>query len=307
MKVFTSLDEFAKTEYHTSVALGFFDGVHLGHQAVIKSAVKNSGSLCSAVLTFSESPAKILTGCAPPLLMTNELKQKYCEVSGVDALIFADFSSLRDYSPQEFVGIILKEKLRAEKVFCGFNYHFGSKGAGDTDALSSLCARHGIEVQVSDPVYYEGEVISSTRIRSCLSQGDMKRVRAMLGRPYILSGKVSQGNRIGSALGFPTLNFEIDPSCSVPRYGVYASWVMINSRFYKGATNIGVHPTVKENATPLCETFLLDFEGGDLYDAEVFCQLRRFIRPEKEVLLSGRVAGASAKRYQNDQPRMRHG
>ncbi|MBQ3418422.1 MAG: bifunctional riboflavin kinase/FAD synthetase [Ruminococcus sp.] len=282
MKVFTSLDEFAKTGYHTSVALGFFDGVHLGHQAVIKNAVKNSGSLCSAVLTFSEPPAKTLTGSAPPLLTTNELKQKYFEVSGAHALIFADFSSLRDLSPQDFVGLILKEKMRAEKVFCGFNYHFGSKGAGDTGLLSALCSQYGIEVQVSDPVYYAGEIISSTRIRSCLSQGKMKKVRAMLGRPYILSGKVSEGNRIGSSLGFPTLNFAIDPTCAVPRYGVYASRVLINGKFYRGATNIGVHPTVKENASPLCETFLLGYEGGDLYDAEVFCQLLRFIRPEKK-------------------------
>lgn len=282
MKVFYSLDEFAKTGYRTSAALGFFDGVHLGHRRVIENAAQNKGGLCSVVLTFSEPPAKILTGGSLPLLTRREEKQRIFESLNVDAVIFADFSMLKDMSAKDFVRVVLKEKLGAEQVFCGFNYHFGSKGAGDTDALVSLCDQYGIKAQVSEPVYYDGEVVSSTRIRRCLSEGRMDEVTAMLCRPYALFGTVLAGNHIGSDLGFPTLNFPIDPSCAAPRYGVYASQILIGEKVYAGATNIGVHPTVKETASPLCETFLLDFEGGDLYEESVMCRLIGFIRPEKK-------------------------
>ena len=280
--MFTSLDEFVKTGYHTSVALGFFDGVHLGHREVIRNAVRNKGGLCSVVLTFPEPPAKVLTGASLPLLTTNEQKTAVFEALGADAVIFMDFSQIKDMSPDDFVRVVLKEKLQAEKVFCGFNYHFGKKGAGDTDALISLCSRNNITARVSDPVYYQDEVVSSTRIRRCLSEGRMEEVSAMLCRPYTIFGEITEGNHIGSALGFPTLNLPIDASIVTPRYGVYHSKILIDQKTYDGATNIGVHPTVKETPAPLCETFLLDYEGGDLYEKKVVVTLMRFIRPEQQ-------------------------
>ena len=282
MELFYTLDEFAKTGYHTSAALGFFDGVHLGHRTVIGNAVQNKGGLHSVVLTFSEPPAKALTGAVSPVLTTNEEKQLILEAMGVDAVVFADFSALRDMSPRDFVRIVLKEKLHAKKVFCGFNYHFGSKGAGGTGDLLRLCAQQGIAAQVSEPVCCDGEIVSSTRIRRCLKEGRINEASKMLCRPYTLFGEVCAGNHIGTALGFPTLNFPIDLSCIVPRYGVYASEILVDTKVYRGATNIGVHPTFKETPTPLCETFLLDFEGDELYDKKVRCRLLRFIRPEKK-------------------------
>lgn len=282
MKVFTSLDEFAKTGYRTSAALGFFDGVHLGHRAVIGSTVNSKRDLRSVVLTFREPPARVLTGASLPLLTTNEQKTAIFDALGADAVIFADFSEIKDMSPEDFVRVVLKEKLRAETVFCGFNYHFGSKGAGDSRALISLCQEQGIAAQVSEPVYYQGEIVSSTRIRRCLSEGRMEEVSEMLCRPYMLLGEISQGNHIGSALGYPTLNLPIDTAVVIPRYGVYASRILVDGKEYRGATNIGVHPTVLEESAPLCETFLLDFKGGDLYEKKIICCLARFIRPERK-------------------------
>lgn len=281
MKVFHSLDEFEKTGYITSAALGFFDGVHLGHRAVIESAVREKSGLCSVVLTFSQPPSKTITGKPPSLLTTNEEKSAIFAALGVDAVIFADFAVLKEMSAKDFVDIVLARQLRAQKVFCGFNYHFGSGGKGDTAQLCSLCAQNKIEAKIIDSACRKGEAISSTRIRACLTQGNIKEANEMLCRSYSLSGTVSAGNHIGSTLGFPTVNFPIDPAAVVPRFGVYASEILIDGNVYTGATNIGVHPTVKENASPLCETFLLDFEGGDLYNRRITCRLTDFIRPEK--------------------------
>ena len=293
MNVYHDISEYAAER--SCVALGFFDGVHRGHRAVIDACCAAKGSDTAAVLTFRESPAAALGGSAPPLLTDNSRKAALCADAGVDAVIFADFDAIRDLSPADFVRLILKDRLRARRVFCGYNYRFGRCGAGDTDALVRLCAQEGIEATVVPSVYLDREAVSSTRIRRLIAEGGIEDANRLLGYPYALCGEIAGGNRIGTALGYPTVNIPIPDGLCVPRCGVYASRVTIDGRVYRGATNIGVHPTVGASPVPLCETFLIDYPGGELYGRAASCELLRFIRPER------RFSGAEELRRQVEQ------
>ena len=281
MKVTNSLEEYKPIKNGANAALGFFDGVHRGHRAVIGSCIAEKGSSPCVVLTFRESPAKALGRPTPTLLTDNEKKAELLAQIGVDEVIFADFNTVKDLSPQAFVTAILRDKLHAEKVTCGFNYHFGQGGAGDTALLTKLCEEQGIAVEVKEPVFCDGEQISSSLIRRCIADGRIEKANNLLGYPYAIEGAIDSGNHIGSAMGFPTVNIPIGEGLTVPRYGVYASAITIDGRRYRGATNIGVHPTVGAHDVPLCETFLLDFGGGDLYGKKATCELTAFVREEK--------------------------
>jgi riboflavin kinase/FMN adenylyltransferase len=280
MSIYHSIESYDKLN-GTSVALGFFDGVHEGHRAVIRACAENKGNCRAVVLTFSESPAADLGRPVPPYLTDNDTKAALFFREGIDDVIFADFSALRDLSADDFVTHILKEKLNCKRVCCGYNYRFGRNGEGDTDILRRLCDIAGIDVTVIEPLYRDGEAVSSTRIRELLMSGEIDRANDMLGRRYAIRGTVAGGNRIGSALGFPTVNIPIAEGAAVPRRGVYASVVTVDGQRVPGATNIGVHPTVGTSGHPLCETFLIGYDGGDLYEKAVSCELIAFLRPER--------------------------
>lgn len=279
MRIFNEITEYDAGS--SCVALGFFDGVHRGHRAVIDACCADKGADQAVVLTFRESPAATLGAAVPELLTDNVRKAELIGEAGADAVIFADFQSIRDLSPEGFVRLILRDCLHAKKVYCGFNYRFGKGGAGDTAALVRLCAQEGIEAIAVPPVYIDGEAVSSTRIRELLAAGETKRAARMLGYPYVIGGDIAGGNHIGTALGFPTVNIPIAEGLCVPRCGVYSTRVTIGGRVYRGATNIGVHPTVGANPRPLCETFLLDYTGGDLHGRSARCALIDFVRPER--------------------------
>ena len=281
IKIYNSIQEYQKTGYPSSVALGFFDGVHPGHRAVIDACLCDHDDIKSVVLTFSRPPAAVLGYPAPPLLTDNRQKARLMEKAGVDAVIFADFGEMKDDTPARFVSEVLCDALRAKKVCCGYNYRFGKGGSGDTQLLKQLCAEKGIAVDVCDPVYIDGVAVSSSEIRRLIADGEIAAANRMLGYPYAIRGAIDSGNHIGTAMGFPTLNLMPDGEVVLPRYGVYASRVTIGTATYLGATNIGVHPTVSESADPVCETFLLDYHGGDLYGAAATCELIDFIRPEQ--------------------------
>ncbi|MBQ3265412.1 MAG: riboflavin biosynthesis protein RibF [Ruminococcus sp.] len=281
MRVLYGLDEYQPPQNGSSIALGFFDGVHLGHRAVIGGCVRDRGALKSVVLTFAQSPAKALGRPAPPLLSSNGRKAELIGALGADELIFADFAAVKDMSPEKFVEEILYERLNAKRVTCGFNYRFGKGGAGDTAALEALCGARGIKVCVTQPVYCGKEQVSSSLIRARIAAGEIERANEMLGYRYAIGGEIGGGNHIGTMMGFPTVNIPIGDGLTVPRCGVYASDITIGGVRYKGATDIGVHPTVGENEKPLCETFLLDFAGGDLYGKKAVCELTSFVREER--------------------------
>lgn len=279
MQIFDTLK---KTEYKTSVALGFFDGVHLGHRDVIKTAVQNaSENYKSVVLTFKESPSATLNKGFKPMLNTNDEKFVLFESLGVDVVFCIDFEEIRNLSADDFVKVVLRDTLNAEFASVGFNYHFGKGGSATADDLVAMCRELSIKSQMCTPVTYKGESVSSTRIRECIMSGNIEDANAMLGYNFAVSGEITSGNQIGTKISSPTINQPLNPLHITPKFGVYASKVTVGGRTYIGATNIGVHPTVGE-CSPVCETHLLDFCGGDLYSLNATTELTHFIRPEQK-------------------------
>lgn len=278
MQIFESLK---KTEYRTSVALGFFDGVHNGHKEVINTAVsKKKDDVKSAVLTFKDSPQFALTGIKKPLLLTNEDKLKLFEECGVDIVYCIDFNDIKNMSANEFVDTLC-ETLNAASVTTGFNYHFGKGGKSDATELKDLCDIKGIECYTCPAVTHKGENISSTKIREYIINGNIEKANEMLGYNFSLKGTVMKGNHIGTKLETPTINLPISDSLIIPHFGVYASIVKLDDSSYFGATNIGTHPTVGGHKV-LCETHLLNYDGADLYDKNVIVELVHFVREEKK-------------------------
>ena len=279
MQIFNTLE---KTEYRTSLALGFFDGVHLGHRDVINTAVKNANADCkSAVLTFKESPSATLKKANKSMLNTNEEKFSLFEALGVDVVFCIDFTEIWHLTAEEFIKNVLCDTLHAEFASVGFNYHFGKGGTATSDDLTKMCESLKIKSQMCLPVTYKGDAISSTRIRECIKNGEIEDANAMLGYEFAVSGEIKSGNQIGTKISSPTINQPLNPELITPKFGVYASEVIIGNHSYVGATNIGVHPTVGE-CTPVCETHLLDFSGGDLYSKNAVTKLLHFIRPEQK-------------------------
>lgn len=279
MQIFHSIQ---KTEYHLSLALGFFDGVHLGHTEVIKKAVNHSSnSVKSAVLTFQNPPSTALTGEKKELLTTNDEKFELFEKLGVDYVFCIDFCDIKDMSAQEFVKDILCDKLQVCYISTGYNYHFGKNGSADAKELKRLCQTPNVTTFTSEPVIYKGEAISSTRIRECIKKGDIKSANEMLGYEFSVKGTVVRGNHIGTKISTPTINLPLDDYGIKPRFGVYASKVIIDNKIFIGATNIGTHPTVGGDKV-LCETHLLNFADTDLYSKNIEVQPLCFIRDERK-------------------------
>lgn len=278
MQIFHTL---RKTEYETVVALGFFDGVHIGHKAVLDACISSKADgQKSAVFTFERSPHNMLFSEKKPMLVTNEQKFSLFEMCGIDEVYCIDFESVVSLSAEEFVNDILVSKLNAKVVVTGYNYHFGKGGSATASDLKRICSGYGIRVIVVEPVMYKGEAISSTRIRQCIANGDMVDANAMLSYNFSVTGVVNSGNHIGTKLDSPTINQKLSDGVVVPKFGVYASKVMVDSIEYIGATNIGVHPTVGE-CDPVCETHLLETQL-DLYGKNVTTELVKFIRPEQK-------------------------
>ncbi len=259
-----------------AVALGLFDGLHIGHRTVIAEAVR-LGRGRAAVYTFS-----------PATLYTKGTRQRLCSVAeqaailaaiGITELFETAFDSVCDMSPEAFVQNVLQDTLHATAVTCGFNYRFGKGGVGDVTLLKTLCAARGIAVSVVPAVTDDGQAVSSTAIRAALAAGDMATVRRMLNRGFCLSLPVSHGQHLGRRLGMPTINQTIPADLTVPRFGVYAACVEIDGKTYTGVTNLGRRPTVGADA-PLAETWIADFDG-DVYGKTVRLYPIKFLREER--------------------------
>ncbi len=279
MQIFNTIE---KTEYSTAVALGFFDGVHKGHQEVINLCKRvKSDNEKLAVFTFKDSPLACINGKKKPMLTTNEQKFKLFESMGVDIVYCVDFDAVKNMSAEDFVKSVLKDNLNAKSVVTGFNYHFGKGGRADTSVLKTLCDNHAIKTYRCEPVMYLDKPISSTRIRESIANGKIEEANSMLGYSYSITSAVSHGNHIGTKLLSPTINQALSSDLIIPLFGVYATTVTIDNKTFIGATNIGTHPTVGDCA-PVCETHLLDFSGGDLYGEYADTKLMHFIRPENK-------------------------
>ena len=250
------------------VALGTFDGLHVGHKKVLLSDTTEYDE--KIVLMFTEHPQKTLSGVSPAELITpskrNELLKSWGYVSEL-----LDFSEISNLSPEEFVDEILVKKLNATALCCGFNYRFGKKAKGEVSLLKKLCAEREIKLTVCDEVDFDGVPVSSTRIRDCIKNGDIIKANKMLGRYFSYDFTVVHGDARGRTLGSPTINQFFSENFAVAEYGVYASFTVINGKKYVSVTNIGVRPTIKGGSEKRSETNIVGFEG-DLYgqDIEVF-------------------------------------
>src|SRR5215203_4002944 len=266
------------------VALGNFDGMHLGHQAVVRRAVEEGRERGARVVaaTFDPHPRAVLApGSEPKLLTTLELRREALLRYGVDEVRVIRFDeSLSRKSPEEFVRNVLVGEMGAGAVVVGENFRFGYKAAGDFMELERLMRGYGGEAYAVPVRSGEGEApISSTRIRTLIGEGEVAEAARLLGRPYVLRGKVVVGDKRGRAIGFPTANVLPDPALVVPARGVYAGSVRVGEEEYAACTNVGVAPTFGR-AESRVEAHLLDFEG-DLYGRVVDVSFVRRIREER--------------------------
>jgi riboflavin kinase / FMN adenylyltransferase len=266
------------------VALGNFDGVHLGHQAVVRRAVEEGRRRRERVMaaTFDPHPRAVLApGSEPKLLTTLDLRREALLRYGVDEVWVIRFDEeLSRKSPEEFVRDVLVGEIGAEAVVVGENFRFGHRAAGGVRDLERLMRDFGGEACMVPVRSGDGEVpISSTRIRTLIGEGEVAGAARLLGRPYVLRGGVVVGDKRGRTIGFPTANVVPDPALVVPARGVYAGFVRVGKEVYAACTNIGVAPTFERRESRV-EAYLLDFEG-DLYGREVEVSFVERIREEK--------------------------
>ena len=274
-----NLLNYKETRFNTAIALGNFDGFHMGHQKLIKTMVSKSKDLGlkSSLLLFENHTKAMTDSNKPRMITTNQQKFKIAEELGIDVIYITDFDEkLMKLSGEEFVQDIIIGKMNGKSVVVGFDYKFGYKASGDSQYLLELGKKYDIDVEVLDPIYNEEEVISSTIIRELIMEGDMKKVDEMLGRPYAIIGKVIPGKNRGNKLGFPTANMEAYSNYVVPKTGVYASNTIIDGKRYLSATNIGYNPTFGEDILKI-ETHILDF-NGNIYEKVIEVEFIDYLR-----------------------------
>jgi riboflavin kinase/FMN adenylyltransferase len=253
------------------IAVGEFDGVHLGHREVIRGA--------DTVLTFEPHPRTVVApDAAPKLLMALETKADLIAGLGVQELVVIPFDgSFAAQSPEEFIERELVERLGAERVSVGENFRFGHRARGDAKLLA---AQDAFETRIARLVELDGEIISSTHIRGLVAAGDVAAAARYLGAPFQIRGSVAHGDKRGRTLGYPTANLVPDPRLVVPDHGVYACRAFVGGSEHVAAVNVGVRPTFKTGRGLLVEAFLVDFEG-DLYGAPLRLDFLERLRGER--------------------------
>lgn len=259
------------------VALGTFDGLHKGHEAVLNSALSIEGLIPIAV-TFNEPPKRKVTGSFVPMLMSAEDKNSLLIEKGFKEVFVLDYDEVHDLSPKEFLDMLFS-RYDIKAAVCGFNYRFGKGGEGDAAFLSAYCSEHGAEAVICPVTSISGQIVSSTLIRELIANGDISFANLLLGRPFSFKTMVEHGDGRGHLLGFPTINQQLDENLAEPKFGVYASIVSVDENEYPAVTNIGIRPTFVLKK-PLSETYILDFDG-DLYGKDVTVKLLNYIRTEQ--------------------------
>ena len=250
---------------HTGVGLGNFDGLHIGHMALVNTLIRESTLNCldSLIYTFTKHPENIIRKkLFTPLLTTVDKKVELLGETALKYLYFDEFDeSYSRMKPESFVRDILVERLKAKLIVAGFNYRFGYRGLGDASMLKDMGKSCGFKVIIIPPIKIDNEIVSSTLIRQYVSKGDMDRVFKLLGRHYSITAKVVSGRRIGSTLGFPTANIHPEDYLILPSYGVYVTRTLVDGTLYSSVTNIGMNPTFEGIKKVSVETHILDFEG----------------------------------------------
>lgn len=268
------------------IALGFFDGVHKGHGALLRTVAQAADRLGAmpCAFTFDRSPTAAITGQTISLLSSVEdrvwLMRRYY---GIEEVIVAPFDGMQKMDWQDFVSEYLQKELGCVHVVAGHDFHFGYMGKGNPQRLQEKCRELGMGCDIIQKVEQDGITISSTYIRTLIAQGEMERADQFLGHPHTLTNRVAHGKKIGTTtLGFPTVNLLIPQGVIVPAYGVYATRVWFDGQCRCAVTNVGVRPTVEDNDGHVTvEGFILDFDG-DLYGHEIRMEFYKYLRPEQK-------------------------
>lgn len=268
----------------TVIALGFFDGVHRGHGALLRKAAERAGELnaAPAVFTFDRSPKEFVTGKPVLLINSNDDRRDIIRrVYGIQRVIFAPFDREMMTMPwQDFITELLVKQYGAVHLVAGHDYRFGHKNEGTVERLREKCRELGLGCDIIPKVELEGITVSSTYIRTLLEQGDVERAALFLGHPHCLSQTVRHGQRLGRTIGIPTVNLAVPAHVLTPERGVYITRAFLpDGRSCPGVTNVGTRPTVTEGDTMSVETYLLGFDG-DLYGQTVRLDFYKRLRGE---------------------------
>lgn len=267
---------------NTIYALGFFDGVHIGHAALLKECRRLSDihGCAAAAVTFSSHPDTLVLGKTPALINTIEDRVQLLKACDMDDVVVLPFDKrMQTMHWQEFL-TLLREHYGAAGLVCGHDFRFGNRGEGNARLLEAYCAENHMPCAVVPEQKLGDVTVSSTHIRSLLEKGEMEEAEKFLGHPHILTGEVVSGRKLGRTLGIPTANLALPEGVAELPYGVYACKAMVDGEAYLAVTNIGNRPTVGGHRVTV-EPWLLDFDG-DLYGKHLTLSFYRFLRPEKK-------------------------
>ena len=268
---------------NSAVCLGKFDGIHIGHRELINYAVSmKKNGLKAVVFSFLMNPRMLKNTEDFSLIYTEDEKKIILKDAGTDILVSYPFNrAMFSMEPECFVKNILIDKLDTKILIVGKDFRFGHNRSGDVALLRQLSSKYGYELKTFDKVMYNDEVVSSTRIRTCINEGSIEEANEMLGVPYCIVGEVLHGRKLGRTLGMPTINIVPKEVKLLPPNGVYASKTWIDGCAHYGISNIGVKPTVGAEKRRLIETFIFDF-SGNLYGRKLKVDLFAFERPEQK-------------------------
>lgn len=285
MEVIINNLENIKIEKPVGVGLGNFDGLHVGHMALVNTVIRESklNSLSSMIYTFTKHPENILRKkLFTPLLTTVNKKIELLGETALDYLYFDEFDeNFSRMKPEAFVKDILVGRLNAKLAVAGLDYRFGYRGQGDVNTLRELGKSYNLKVIVIPQIKIDNDIVSSTLIRQSIAKADMDKVFKLLGRHYSITAKVRSGRRIGSTIGFPTANIHPEEYLILPSHGVYITKTLIDGILYNSVTNIGINPTFEGLEKVSVETHILDFDG-DLYGKVIEVFFISKIRGEKK-------------------------
>ena len=262
-------------------ALGFFDGVHLGHQALLSAccqlATEQDAAACAVI--FDLPPSAVLQNSQPNMINTCDDRRKLLHTYGIGP-IYIDSTTPENLSRTWEAFLEELVSYGAAGFVCGADYRFGKNGAGNPEKLAKFAEERGLSCIIVPEQTMDGEKISSSRIRTLLEQGDLENANRLLGHPHILSGTVISGQKLGRTIGIPTANLHLPDVLLTPAFGVYACTAQVEGHTYVAVTNIGIRPTVSGEGITV-EPWILDFDG-DLYGKEITLKFHHFIRPERK-------------------------
>lgn len=278
----------------TALTIGKFDGFHLGHKVLLDDIITESGaqgyrSVCLKIVTKDSGifvkEDSIFTE-VDDIFFIKELNKKMSNLAQV-SLDYLYLDDICGMTPEEFVKDILVDRYNVKYISVGQDFRFGAKRSGDVNILKELGEKYGFHCSVHEKLCEGDEVVSSSRIRQNLAEGNIEKVNELLGRNYSVLGDVESGKQLGRTFGYPTINVSYEKNRLLPRFGVYSSNVKIfkegsEPEEYKGITNIGIRPSVDDGEIPTVETFILNYSGEEIYARRVLIELEHFVRPEKK-------------------------